>query len=140
MSEPAEEPREQPDEPEAEPPARRPASKRRAPPPTRPPFLEAFPAHPALDALVRAFEDGNYGKVRREAPDLARAEDIPEEVRAAATELRRRVGTDPIAVWLLGLTLVLLAVVSAWWAVRGKAPQGGFGPNAPATTIERVRP
>src|SRR5688572_28702770 len=56
----------------------------------RPRFLLAFPDHPELAKLSRAFEAGNYAYVREHAADVAeRADD--DEVRRAALELRERI-------------------------------------------------
>jgi len=80
----------------------------------RPRFLQAFPDNPELVELVRAFEAGNYARVRREAPALAqRTSDA--RVRAAARELRRRIDPDPALRYILIAALALL-VVLVWWA------------------------
>jgi hypothetical protein len=77
-------------------------------------FARAFPRDPALDALVSAFDAGDYARVRREAPALAKATDR-DDVRAAARELARRLDPDPLAVYLLGGAAVLLAFLAAWY-------------------------
>ena len=80
----------------------------------RPRFLLHFPDDPELAALVRAFEAGNYARVRREAPVLAqRTKDA--RVRAAARELRRRIDPDPVLRYVLLTAFALLAVL-IWWA------------------------
>jgi hypothetical protein len=80
----------------------------------RPQFLSGFPDDPELAGLVRAFEAGNYARVRQEAPGLAqRTTDA--RVRAAARELRRRIDPDPALRYILIAALVLLAVL-VWWA------------------------
>jgi hypothetical protein len=112
---------------EAAAPVERPAKKRkkkRKPAPARegvPAFAQQFPRHPELDALVDAFEQGNYARVRAEAPRLAEAsgddeEDAPsEEVRLAAQELLRRIEPDPLAAYLFGIAVLLLAFLSLWY-------------------------
>lgn len=81
-----------------------------------PAFARAFPREPALDALVAAFEAGDYARVRREAPALARQTD-DDAVRAAARELRRRLDPDPLALYLLGAAALLLLFLAGWyWA------------------------
>lgn len=73
----------------------------------RPRFLLAFPDHPELAQLARAFEAGNYAYVREHAPDVAaRAED--DEVRRAALELADRIKPDPLIKYLLVLSVALL--------------------------------
>jgi hypothetical protein len=79
----------------------------------RPQFILGFPEDPELDSLVRAFEAGNYARVRREAPELARRT-TDARVRAAARELRRRIDPDPALRYVLLTTLALLAVLVYW--------------------------
>lgn len=80
----------------------------------RPAFAERFPRHPELDALVRAFEEGDYARVRVEAPKLAeRVEDAA--VAEAARELRKRLDPDPLAYVLFGLTTALLVFLVGWF-------------------------
>ena len=82
-------------------------------PPHRARFLDELPEHPQLAALAEAFERGNYARVRAEAPQLVEtAED--EAVRAAARDLLRRLETDPLMKYLLGLAILLLLVVTAF--------------------------
>lgn len=82
--------------------------------PEAPAFARGFPRDPALDALVAAFEAGDYARVRREAPALARSTDR-DEVRAAARELRRRLDPDPLASYLLGIAAVLLVFLAGYY-------------------------
>jgi hypothetical protein len=110
-------------------PVERPAKKRkkkRKPLPARegvPAFAQRFPRHPDLDALVDAFEQGNYARVRAEAPRLAAAagsggdEDDAsgEQVRLAARELLRRIEPDPLAAYLWGFAVLLLVFLSLWY-------------------------
>ncbi|MFO0761359.1 MAG: hypothetical protein U0359_33080 [Byssovorax sp.] len=79
-----------------------------------PAFAQSFPADPALDALVAAFEQGNYAKVRAEAPALAERADDP-KVQAAARVLLQRLDPDPIALYLMGTAALLLAFLAAWF-------------------------
>ena len=79
----------------------------------RPAFLLDYPDDPALNALIEAFESGNYAYVRAEAHRVAQAAQDP-EVRDAALELRQRIEPDPLAKYLLGAALVLLVVVILW--------------------------
>jgi len=80
----------------------------------RPAFARRFPRDPALDALVQAFEQGNYAHVRREAPALAKRTDRP-EVRKAARELKRRLDPDPLAVYMLIAAVLLLVFLAGWY-------------------------
>lgn len=96
---------------------------------TRPHFARDFPRVPALDALVDAFERGDYARVRSDGPRLAEAS--PEEdVRRAARTLVDRTAADPLAAWLLAMAGALLVVLSAYWIVHGKPPPGGV-PGTP---------
>jgi hypothetical protein len=79
----------------------------------RPQFLLDFPEDPELERLIAAFEAGNFARVRREAARLAAATENP-EVKAAALELRRRIDPDPLATYLLAISLVLLLVLTIW--------------------------
>jgi hypothetical protein len=97
-------------------------------------FARGFPAHARLDALVDAFARGDYAHVRAEAPRLIDSSE-PQDVRDAARVLLERTRPDPMAVVLLGLTAVLLAFLTVYWAVHGKAPASP-PPQPPA--IERV--
>lgn len=85
--------------------------------PEIPAFARSFPRDPDLDALVAAFEAGDYARVRREAPKLAKSTDR-DDVRAAARELRRRLDPDPLAVFLLGIAAVLLVVLFGYYGLH----------------------
>jgi hypothetical protein len=88
----------------------------------RPGFLEKFPRDPALDALVAAFVTGDYARVRREAPALARQTD-DDAIARAARELRRRLDPDPLARWLFLGAASLLAFLALWfWSHAHGAP------------------
>jgi hypothetical protein len=97
-----------------------------------PAFARDYPDDPELTALVDAFEAGNYRRVRAEAPALA-AKTSDEKVRAAARELRARTEADPLARWLLFLTLALLLGLSAFWLGRDRPTS-----PKPPPTIERI--
>jgi hypothetical protein len=77
-------------------------------------FAKGFPDDPELGRLLRAFEAGDYRTVRADAPKLAE-QTKDTRVRDAALDLRRRIEPDPIQIYLLGLTLALLAFLTAWF-------------------------
>jgi hypothetical protein len=82
--------------------------------PGRPAFARDFPRDPELDALVAAFEAGNFARVRSDAARLvASAKD--DAVKRAAEALVARTKPDPVAALLVGITAVLLVALSAWW-------------------------
>ena len=86
-----------------------------------PAFARAFPQDAELDALVAAFEAGDYARVRREAPALAqRTED--DAVRRAARELRRRLDPDPAAVYMLLAAATLLVFLAGWYWLHPHLP------------------
>ncbi|MFO0675442.1 MAG: hypothetical protein U0169_02835 [Polyangiaceae bacterium] len=89
--------------------------------PDRPAFLATFPADPELDRLVAAFVDGRYDVVRKDAPLLA-AKTEDESVKKAALELRERIEPAPMVRALLGLTLLLLILLSAYWIAKRGGP------------------
>ncbi|MGO9836239.1 MAG: hypothetical protein ACLP1X_18720 [Polyangiaceae bacterium] len=98
----------------------------------RPSFAVAFPRGRELDALVEAFERGDYAHVRGEARKLALAA-TDEDVRRAARTLLDRTRPDRLAVALLTITVVFVGLLAAWWIVHGHPPAG---PTAP---VEFVR-
>lgn len=79
----------------------------------RPAFLLGFPEDAELERLMRAFELGDYARVRSDAPALAERTTDP-KVRAAAEELARRILPDPLIKVLLGLSVALLVVITFW--------------------------
>jgi hypothetical protein len=91
-------------------------------------FSRDFPRTPALDAIVDAFARGDYARVRTEGARIAETTD-DDKVRQAALALVARTNPDPLALWLLVLAGALLAVLSGYWIVHGKAPPGT--PSAP---------
>lgn len=84
----------------------------------RPQFLLDFPEDPELERLIAAFEAGNFARVRKDAERLAEATSDP-DVKAAALELRRRIDPDPLAKYLLAISLVLLVVLTIWAYAHG---------------------
>jgi hypothetical protein len=101
----------------------------------RPSFAREFPRGAELDALVDAFARGDYARVRAAAPALERATE-DDAVRRAARTLVERTKPDPLAVGLLVVTGILLAALTGYWVVNGKAPPSS-GPKPPP--IERPR-
>lgn len=101
----------------------------------RPAFAKDFPRIPELDALVAAFEEGNYARVREEAPRLAKATE-DDAVRRAATVLRARIDPDPLSKVLFILTGLLLAYLSAYWMMHDG--MGNVEPGPPRV-IERIK-
>ena len=86
----------------------------------RPAFAVEFPEDAALDALVAAFERGDFARVREGAAALAR-ESTDDAVRRAARELAARTEADPLARLLVALTTALLCFLTLYW-VLGNAP------------------
>lgn len=104
-----------------------------------PGFAKSFPDHPAVEALVLAFERGNYASVREGAkallepsskpatksPDAKKGDELPhplppgpeerDAIRGAARELLRRTEPDPLAVYMVLGAVVLLAFLSIWY-------------------------
>jgi hypothetical protein len=84
-----------------------------------PTFARDFPSEARLDALVRAFAKGDYARVRREAPTLAKTADR-DDVKLAARTLLDRTKADPLMIVILMLTGALLLMLSSyWWAHNG---------------------
>jgi hypothetical protein len=73
----------------------------------RPRFLLDFPDDPELEALSQAYERGDFAFIRKQAHTLARSAKDP-AVRDAILELRRRIDPDPLAKYLLLLSIGLL--------------------------------
>jgi hypothetical protein len=100
--------------------------------PRRPAFAAKFPREPALDALVAAFEGGDYARVRSEAPKVV-ASAKSDEIRRAARTLVKRTTPDPLALKMLGLTAALLVVLAGYFWTHDQPPP------APPPTVERVK-
>jgi hypothetical protein len=83
----------------------------------RPWFLLEYPDDPELEVLIRAFEEGDFAQVRKQAPELMRRTQSP-LVRRAAGELRQRIDPDPLLVVLLVFALSLFAFLVAWIYTR----------------------
>ena len=81
---------------------------------SRPLFARQYPRAPAIDRLLQAFARGDYATVRLEAPKVAAGATDP-QVAAAARDLQKRIRPDPAALYLMGLTLVLLVFLGAWF-------------------------
>lgn len=82
--------------------------------PWRPGFAAHFPRDEELDRLVRAFNDGDYRRVREEAPALAsRTKDAA--IRSAAQELRERIDPSRASLVMLVLAAVLLALLAGYY-------------------------
>jgi hypothetical protein len=69
---------------------------------------------PDLDAMAEAFDRGDYAGVRRLAQRVEAGKG-DDEVKQAARAILERTKTDPLAIWLLGITAVLLVTLTAWW-------------------------
>jgi hypothetical protein len=84
--------------------------------PERPDASPADPAAPdplaaQLRAAVDHFVAGNFAAARRTVGELLRGE-VPPELRKQADELLRRMGLDPVALWIaIGSTLLFIVVV-----------------------------
>jgi hypothetical protein len=85
--------------------------------------------------MMDAFERGDYAFVRSAADKLGNHEN--EEIRRGAALIVEHTKADPLSYWLLGLAALLLLVLSGWWIVHGKAPEGSGPPASPP--VERVR-
>jgi hypothetical protein len=79
----------------------------------RPAFLLEYPHDPELEALIAAYESGDFKKIRDEAPALARRTH-DEAVRQAALELRLRTQPDRLLVFFLLLSIGLLLFLAVW--------------------------
>jgi hypothetical protein len=79
-----------------------------------PAFALNFPRDAELDALVDAFERGDYGHVRVEGPRLAERTKSA-SIRRASLELARRTRPDPLAVLMLVAACVLLVFFALWY-------------------------
>jgi hypothetical protein len=111
------------DAPSREPPsdlsdARAPTGRLRSPLQAR--FLADLPNDPELQRLGHAFERGDYGWVRRQAPLLIARTEEP-AVRQAAEDLLERLKPDPLIKYLLLLSLLLLIVVTVFVYNHGHA-------------------
>jgi hypothetical protein len=81
--------------------------------PARPSFARDWPADPELDALLAAFQAGNYAWVRKVAPELAKSAGArgDGDLRARSLEVLARIEPDPMGKVLFGIAALLLLVV-----------------------------
>lgn len=109
--------------------------------PRRPAFAIDFPRVPELDALVAAFVEGDFKRVREDAPRLVESAS-DEDVKRAARLLRARIEPDRVAVGLVVLSALLLVFLSSWWIAHGHAPPPSVRTTAPAVapqpTVEHI--
>ena len=78
------------------------------------PAADAAPADPRmaqLRAAVDHFVAGNFAAARRGVGEVLKGE-VPPEIRKPAEELVRRLGLDPVALWIaIGSTVLFVVVV-----------------------------
>lgn len=79
-----------------------------------PAFASRFPKNEALDALLAAFERGDYATVRKDGAALAKSAEEP-RVKQAAEELLRRIEPDPLAKMMVLAASLLLAFFAVWY-------------------------
>ena len=83
----------------------------------RPAFAADFPRDTELDALVEAFDQGDFARVRDGAARIA-SSGSDDAVKRAAGVLLARTRPDPLATLLLALSALLLVLLSAWWILH----------------------
>jgi hypothetical protein len=83
----------------------------------RPAFAREMPRDPDVDALLAAFDAGDFARVRREAARLE-ASAADEAVKGAARAIAARTKADPLAVALVAITAALLVFLSLWWVMH----------------------
>jgi hypothetical protein len=81
-----------------------------ASPPAAASFAADYPNDPELGRLLEAFNAGDYKAVRDGAPGLAERASDP-KVRRAALDLRARIDPDPLARYLLWISVALLGAL-----------------------------
>jgi hypothetical protein len=91
--------------------------------PNVPAFAKYFPKDEALDAVLLAFINGDYARVREEATRLA-AKTTDDEVKRAALELRSRTNADPMAKVFFLVAFALLFFLTVWWMAHDGSAQG----------------
>lgn len=104
-----------------------------------PSFARGFPREPELDALVKAFADGNYLTVRTRAPKLAASEGVSPEVKKAAEILGARVEPDATARIFFALAAALLVFLTVWWVTHDGPEHHGPAPAPVPPTVEFVK-
>lgn len=86
-----------------------------------PSFAAHFPADPELDALLVAFERGDYATVREDGALLVKTTKS-EAVRRSAEELLLRIEPDPLAKMLLLGASLLLVFFTIWYFTHRLLP------------------
>lgn len=86
-----------------------------------PPFAQRYPHDDTLDALLVTFEQGNYAAVREGAQKLLTSDAKP-AVKQAAEDLLRRLEPDPLAHYMLGISVLLLVFFSIWYFTHRLGP------------------
>ncbi len=81
---------------------------------TVPLFARDFPKDAELEALVLAFDRGDFGHIRVEAPKVIASAEDP-KVREAAETLLARTKPDPLALVFYVLTVALVTYLSVYW-------------------------
>jgi hypothetical protein len=80
----------------------------------RPPFARGYPRHPDLDALLVAFEAGNFAQVREGLAAL-QGNEPDDTLASAARDLRRRIEPSPTSVFVWALGVALLALLYGFY-------------------------
>jgi hypothetical protein len=83
-------------------------------------FAARFPRDPALDALLDAFDRGDFAAVKRGANAIALG-DASDDVKKAAREVLARTRPDPLSALFFGLAGALLVFLSIYWWWRTRA-------------------
>ncbi len=86
-----------------------------------PSFASRFPRDEGLDALLAAFDRGDYARVREDGARLVKSTEDP-AVRRAAEELLRRIEPDPLAKYMLFAACLLLVFFTIWYFSHRLAP------------------
>lgn len=79
----------------------------------RPHFVFSYPRDPRLDALVAAFERGDFRAVRDGVPMLLRESADP-AVKEAAEDLRSRTRPDPLVRWFWFASVSVFTFLVIW--------------------------
>lgn len=95
-----------------------------------PAFAAAYPKNVELEALVRAFERGDYLRTREGA--LRLAENAPPDVRTAALDLASRTRPEPVSALFFVLAAVLLVVLFGYWVAHDGPDPSAPVPKAPS--------
>ncbi|HRI64610.1 MAG TPA: hypothetical protein PK156_10225 [Polyangium sp.] len=86
-----------------------------------PPFAQHYPHDETLDALLVTFERGNYAAVREGAQKILKS-DAKKAVKQAAEDLLRRLEPDPLAHYMLGISVLLLVFFTIWYFTHRLGP------------------